>query len=353
MIKDRLWKNFWETISYKDTSDRAVKQDILLKTITCIILAFVAGILTILNINKHFSFMTVTTTILSLGMVVAAVLCGKFKRTDIATALVAVLGIIILTDYAVSGQNEGFAILWITMVPLICMLWMGFKIGFAVSLYFQIMLIVIFYTGVRDSMGAHYTDIFMTRFPILYFGTFFVSTWIFYQKQKSQMLSDRAGRMDALTQVDNRLGYDLKLSAVFNKKTVSDLHVLVFDINRLKYINDEFGHKAGDEIIVAACNAIMEAFPDYNVFARVGGDEFCLLSTKKDLNFQEGKETLKNITSKWKGQYAPFLSISCGHAYGQEVTEEAYRNLLYEADQKMYEDKSKFYQENAIDRRRR
>lgn len=352
MKKDGFWKKVWETISYKDVSERAVKQDILLKTITCLILALVAGILNLLNINKHFSFMTITTSILTVGMIVSAILCGKFKKTDIASIIVAVLGIVILTDYAVSGANEGFAILWITMVPLICMLWMGFKIGFVVSLYFQIMLFVIFYTGLREQMSIHYSDIFMTRFPLLYLGTFFVSTWIFYQKQRSQMLSDRAGRMDALTQVDNRLGFDLKLSDVFSKKSVPYLHVIVFDVNRLKYINDECGHKAGDEIIIAACNAILEVFSDYTVFARVGGDEFYLISTNQVLDFEEGKDKLEKVTSEWKGKYAPFLSISCGHAFGQDVTEETFLNLVHEADQKMYLDKSNYYMENSIDRRR-
>lgn len=58
-------------------------------------------------------------------------------------------------------------------------------------------------------MSTHYTDIFMTRFPILYLGTFVVSTWIFYQKLKSQMESDNAGRLDTFTQIDNRLGFDI------------------------------------------------------------------------------------------------------------------------------------------------
>lgn len=121
---------------------------------------------------------------------------------------------------------------------------------------------------------------------------------------------------------------------------------------RLKYINDEFGHKAGDEIIIAASDVILESFPEYDVFARVGGDEFYFLSTSNTLDVEEGKRKLGDLTSKWKGELAPCLSISCGHAYDKNVTEDMYLSLLHKADQEMYKDKTRYYQENSIDRRR-
>lgn len=347
-----FFKEFWDIVSYKDTSQVAVKQDIILKTITCIILAFVSGTLTLLNINKHFSFMTITTIILTVGMLVSAVLCAKFKRTDIASVLVAILGIVIFTDYAASGANEGFAILWITIVPLICMLWMGVRLGFLVSLYFQILLVVLFYTGFRESMSAHYTDIFMTRFPLLYMGTFLVSSWIFYQKQKNQMNSDNFGRKDPLTQIDNRLGFNLKIDSLFGDGEIFDLHIIVFDINRLKYINDEFGHKAGDEIIMSATDIISTVFPSHTIFARVGGDEFYMVVINEKLDFEGKKKQLNEMTKNWKGSVAPFLSISCGYAHADVATKDMFESLLQLADRKMYADKSEYYKENLIDRRR-
>lgn len=347
-----LGKEFWEIASYKDTTERAVKQELLQKTITCIILAFVAGTLTLLNIHKHFTFMTITTSILTIGLLIAALLCGYWKRADLATILVAILGIFIFTYYAISGANDGFAILWITMVPLISMLWMGFRIGFLTSLYFQVLLIVIFHTGLRERMDAFYTEIFMTRFPILYLGTFTVSTWIFYQKLKMQMLSDTVGRIDPSTLIDNRLGYDLKLSTLFQEKSISNVHVAVFDVNRLKYVNDKYGHKAGDEVIISASKIIKKVFYDYDIFARVGGDEFILVSVGKSFDFEERKGQLKEATKKWKGERSSELSISCGYACGQNVTEEMYEKLLHAADEEMYRDKKLFYEVNGIERRK-
>lgn len=344
--------NFWKTISYKDTTERAVKQDILLKTITCILLACVSGILTILNVVKHFTLMSITTIILTVGLLIAAFLCGYLKRIDAATVLVAALGMFIFTYYAVTGANEGFAILWITMVPLISMLWMGLRIGFFVSLYFVILLDVIFYSDIRVSMSAHYTEIFMIRFPILYFATFVVSVWIFYQKLKSHMLSDNAGRRDALTNIDNRLGYELKRKTLFANGRIPCLHVVAFDINCLKKINDENGHKAGDELIIAASEIIAKSFFDYTVFARIGGDEFVLLSTSESFDFEGSKERLCSLCDSWKGEEAPFLAISCGHAVARDITEKEYTGLLQAADYAMYEDKDCFYKSTGLERRK-
>lgn len=347
-----LGKEFLEIASYKDTTERAVKQELLQKTITCIILAFVAGTLTLLNIHKHFTFMTITTSILTIGLLIAALLCGYWKRADLATILVAILGIFIFTYYAISGANDGFAILWITMVPLISMLWMGFRIGFLTSLYFQVLLIVIFHTGLRERMGVFYTEIFMTRFPLLYMGTFMVSTWIFFQKLKMQMLSDTIGRKDSLTLIDNRLGYDLKISTLFQEELISYVQIVVFDVNRLKYVNDKYGHKAGDEIIISVSKIIKKVFYDYDIFARVGGDEFILVSVGKPFNFEERKKQLKEAAKKWKGEWSSELSISCGYSQGQNVTEEEYGKLLQVADNEMYKDKKKFYEEQGIERRK-
>lgn len=348
----RNFREFWSIISYRDLSEKAVKQDTISKSITCILFALIAFILTLLNIKSHFSIMTLSTGILTLGMIAAAILYSLKKRV-VATILVAIMGIITFSYYAITGANDGFAILWIMMVPLICMYWMGFKIGFFVSFYFQLLLIILFYTGLRENMGEHYTQIFMTRFPILYFGTFMVSTWIIYQTLKSKQMSDVVGRTDALTKIDNRLGFNLKLSTLWQNGPIPILNIFVFDINRLKYINDEYGHDAGDEIIIAGVNTINNAFPDYDIFARMGGDEFCLIVLGEMSDAEEKISLVNKKTAEWRGKKAPFLSLSSGYAYGENIKEVDFQKLLTLADKNMYEAKSQFYSDNSIDRRKK
>jgi len=53
--------------------------------------------------------------------------------------------------------------------------------------------------------------------------------------------------------------------------------VLYVDIDRLKTINDDFGHKAGDGAIVAVSRALLDNVRTVDVVARIGGDEFAVL----------------------------------------------------------------------------
>ena len=60
----------------------------------------------------------------------------------------------------------------------------------------------------------------------------------------------------------------------------------VCDVNGLKYVNDTYGHKAGDETIVAAARFICELFDHSPVF-RIGGDEFVVVLTGRDYENRE------------------------------------------------------------------
>ena len=60
----------------------------------------------------------------------------------------------------------------------------------------------------------------------------------------------------------------------------------MFDINNLKYVNDTYGHKAGDDYIKKGCKIICQTFKRSPVF-RVGGDEFVAILQDEDLTDRE------------------------------------------------------------------
>lgn len=346
------WKKIAEVVEYEDVSKEAVEKDILVKATTCIILGGFAFILTIFNILKGYNLMALITGVISGVLVFAGILCKVFKKRKLVSwVIVAVTGIT-YTYFAVSGANEGFAILWITCIPLLGQLLVGIKGGFALSLYFQILLIVMFYSPLREVFSAHYSEIFMNRYPILYMSNLVVATWMYYQRIASHMLSEQAGRTDAITGVDNRLGFNNKLSGLLSKGPVEKLWVHVFDINRLKYVNDKCGHGAGDEMITAAAAIIAKSYPESQIFARVGGDEFYMVHIGDQVDFEERRKAFYSDVDAWKGRLAPFLSISCGYACGEDITMENINHLISEADKDMYEQKSAYYRNSGIERRR-
>jgi diguanylate cyclase (GGDEF)-like protein len=56
---------------------------------------------------------------------------------------------------------------------------------------------------------------------------------------------------------------------------LTDIMIVTFDLNNLKYCNDNLGHAAGDEYIIEAANMIQRVFGTIGQCYRIGGDEFC------------------------------------------------------------------------------
>jgi diguanylate cyclase (GGDEF)-like protein/PAS domain S-box-containing protein len=90
----------------------------------------------------------------------------------------------------------------------------------------------------------------------------------------------RLAEHDALTGLANRAVYEsLFLNAPRGQGRLAPLGALVLvDLDRFKQVNDRFGHGAGDACLRAAARRLATAFPDALLVARIGGDEFAVLT---------------------------------------------------------------------------
>lgn len=82
---------------------------------------------------------------------------------------------------------------------------------------------------------------------------------------------------DSLTSVMSDRSYNLVVEKI-NQSLNNDskLHILVFDINNLKIVNDKYGHEYGNKLIIIVANAITKIFKTNNTY-RIGGDEFVVI----------------------------------------------------------------------------
>jgi diguanylate cyclase (GGDEF)-like protein len=84
---------------------------------------------------------------------------------------------------------------------------------------------------------------------------------------------------DALTGLPNRraiageIGSKLEKAAKNNKQ----LAIVFIDMDKFKAINDNFGHEAGDELLISVANRLKSVAGDKGISARLGGDEFLIL----------------------------------------------------------------------------
>jgi len=91
-----------------------------------------------------------------------------------------------------------------------------------------------------------------------------------YQQRES------AATIDPLTNLLNRRGTQEKLSEVYAAGAASSA-LFYFDIDHFKQINDRYGHKAGDHVLLEVTRRLRAELGEGAVFSRHGGDEFTLL----------------------------------------------------------------------------
>lgn len=119
-----------------------------------------------------------------------------------------------------------------------------------------------------------------------YFGRLWIYEDVTYERQTAEQLIYLAER-DALTGLFNRRRFQDELLRLL---TESDRHgrrgaLLFFDLDEFKYINDTFGHRAGDSVLIRVAGEVGVLTRKNEVFSRLGGDEFAVLmpdATEKD-----------------------------------------------------------------------
>ena len=131
-------------------------------------IAFCTIITTIMNIIQGTYFMAVTTAFFCIAGIFAFISCRYFKKRTPAIYAVLLACILLMTYYAVSGANEGFAVLWTLIVPSAVMFLVSVKHGIILSLYYWCLFVLLFYTPFRSYVASQYTLTFMNRYPILY-----------------------------------------------------------------------------------------------------------------------------------------------------------------------------------------
>lgn len=84
--------------------------------------------------------------------------------------------------------------------------------------------------------------------------------------------------LDSLTKVYNRGALDHYLDTVCANNNIKyDVHLLILDIDDFKLINDQYGHVAGDKILIFIANILKKTLRDGDKIFRYGGEEFIII----------------------------------------------------------------------------
>ena len=149
---------------------------------------------------------------------------------------------------------------------------------------------------------------------------------------------------DALTGVGNKAAYLKRVGELNRQQTSENLEyaIVMVDINNLKAINDEHGHRAGDQYIKGCCHMICEVFKHSPVY-RIGGDEFAVLL--QGLDYVNRKELCEQLRADYERTSAqrdvsPWLRYSAAVGMAEKAADDNSVELVFRrADEAMYRDK--------------
>ena len=160
-------------------------------------------------------------------------------------------------------------------------------------------------------------------------------------------------RYDKLTNVCNRTWFEQLIhSEIYNEdRNIEEFFLVVFDLNDLKLVNDNYGHLAGDELIKEFSKGLNALAGEDDTIGRFGGDEFVGIFMNSDLESLTNK--LEELIRKFKDCPLVFEGnkIVCSYSYGianfpREGME--FNELIKSADRRMYEYKRKLKSKRAL-----
>ena len=168
-------------------------------------------------------------------------------------------------------------------------------------------------------------------------ATIMVSTMTYYL-----YLFKRSVQIDTTTGLFNRETFYRDLP----RMTRSISGIIHYDINGLKYINDNFGHDEGDKCISTIADNIVDSIKKDMYAYRLGGDEFIVVVNRSD------EQAVIDCVNDFKERMSKTkYYCSVGYAYKKD-SDTPSDELIKEAEQNMYQDKAEFYKNAPFDRRK-
>jgi len=137
----------------------------------------------------------------------------------------------------------------------------------------------------------------------------------------SKSIAYKESILDGLTGLYTRRFFEERVKAYISqsKRDIIPFSVILFDVDKLKYINDTFGHLKGDELLVAFSSILKKYTRESDFCARWGGDEFVVVLY--GVPEEEAEKIAKRISEefqnvKFKGMGGEFVA-SCTYACKQ------------------------------------
>lgn len=230
--------------------------------------------------------------------------------------------------------------IWIPTFPLVYFYLLGHK-GWTWSLllFVELWLFYFFYpyTDPQTVVAPTAMYNFMAAYVMTAFLSWMYSREILYYQTT---ISKRA-HFDFLTGVYNRVAWLDRLEqeiAIQKRNSRLVLSIIMFDVDDFKKVNDDFGHHAGDKVLVDACRVMETRLRKSDVLGRWGGEEFVILLP--DTTLAQAKNVAEQLRRQLQDNKRSVVRITASFGVTECHPGDAVDELLQRVDEQLYQAKA-------------
>ena len=143
---------------------------------------------------------------------------------------------------------------------------------------------------------------------------------------------------DPLTGIFSRRSGEevLELQFIISSRSNAPMSLAFVDLDNFKSINDRYGHEAGDEVLVAATEAISTNLRRGDMIARWGGEEFILIMPNTDL--EQAQQAMRRLRQAGFGLRPDGNPVTASVGLAERIEDRAldWKTLVEKSDQRMY-----------------
>lgn len=172
--------------------------------------------------------------------------------------------------------------------------------------------------------------------------------WLHTRKSLKKEIDDKTHKIKEMTYIDpltksmNRRSYNIKIEELLSlySRYTTIFSMIILDIDDFKIINDTYGHRVGDEVLINLVQLIQSNIRQSDFLYRIGGEEFVILLTETSIDqaITVSEKIRKSIETEFKTLKDKTVTISMGIS---EVIQNDTENTIFtRVDELLYQSKT-------------
>ena len=255
----------------------------------------------------------------------------------------AALGIILI------GWESGFHYYLLMFIPAICLSTRrksaAIALGALFTFYIGLNLLRWFIEPLQPINPFALNVVHIFNLSVVFVMFSYLSFYYLHTVKRAQKELRTLATTDPLTSLLNRrhISYLAEREIQRNDRTKQGISVLVIDIDHFKRINDEYGHKVGDEVLINTAKILHSEVRKQDLIARWGGEEF--LVVLPDSGADDAVQSAERIRKAfyafdWKSVVETEVAISISAGVSEFSFNESLDSAIARADRALYKGKS-------------